>query len=121
MESQDFIRVFFFIKSARRVLRGVEFPPEGLAEALGLAADAFQIIEVFGRNFFKHGTEVRHRHRREPVVFTGIIQMAKKKSHQFAPFGLALLSLRRLRRFFLNVEEHLADGFHVASMEAPRF
>ena len=116
----DFFHVVQYIrKSARRMLRGIELPPEALAEVLRLATGAFQIIEVGGRYLLEYGAEVRHRHGREPVLLAGIVQVAKEKTHELAAFGEALSPFGRRRRFLLKIRQYLADGFHEISI-APR-
>lgn len=98
----------------------VELPPEGLRETLCLAADTFQIIEVLGRDLFKHRAEVRHGHGREPVLFTRIIKVTKKEAHNLAALGEAFFTLRYFCHLLLELRHHLADGFHVDSIFAPK-
>lgn len=102
------------------MLGRIKFPPKGLAEAFCLTADAFQIIEVFGRNFFKDGAKVRHRHRREAVIFPRIIQMAEKEPHQLTALGLAFAALGCFDRLLLNIGKNVADRFHIFSIPCGR-
>src|SRR3989344_1444077 len=99
-------------KSARWMLRRVEFPPKFLAEVLRLTADAFQIIKVSRRDFLQHSAHMRHRHGGESVLLTRIIQMTQEKTHQLAAFGLAFPPSRCRGRLLLNIGEHVTDGFH---------
>jgi hypothetical protein len=90
----------------------VEFPPEFFAEVFCLTADALEIIQILRRYLLEHRADMRHGHRREAVLFAGIIQMPEEESHQLAALGEPLPPLRRLRRLLFNIWQNLADGFH---------
>lgn len=91
----------------------VQFPPKFLAEVFCLTTDALEIIQVLRRYSLDHSAEVRHRHGGEAVVRARMIQVTKEKAHELATLRLALPSLWRLGRFFLEIGKMLADGLHV--------
>lgn len=96
------------------MLLGVQFPPEFFAEILGLAADAFEVIQVGGRDAFQLGAEPRHREGLKAVLLPCVVQVPLEESHQLASLGLALPPLGRLRPFLLKIGENIANGFHTS-------
>ena len=67
---------------------GVYFPPKDFTEVFCVRADTLEIVEVFGRNAFQNLSHAAHSDSSISIHSAGVIQMACKKTHEFAPFGL---------------------------------
>ena len=90
---------------------GVDFPPKLLAEMLCATAHALEVVEVIGRNTFENLTHAAHGEHGESITRTGIVEVAHKEPHEFAP--LRRLGFLRGGEVFGKI---VANGLHVPSV-----
>ena len=71
---------------------GIQEPPKCLREILGVVADAFDVIQIFGRNRLEDFAHARHRDLFISITRAGRIEVITKVAHELAAFGLARLA-----------------------------
>lgn len=92
------------------VLLRVYLPPEFLTKAFRAAADAFEIVEIIGRNPLQYLAHATHGEHRKSVMRSRVIQMAAEELHQLAALsGFGFLLCGEVFRKVITYGTHLVS------------